>query len=152
MELFDELRYYFEHEMLPNWFHKKTEAFIERLVEEENNFLHEGMNLLCEDAGQEMQYTREQYKVYRCRTQKEYTMICIEMPKPEVELLCYQVYLVFSHDYQNKGYYTVERGSSFRERFLCFWDQDQFHGNYGKTYEDTSRTERKIAEIFEMSF
>ena len=152
MELFDELRYYFEHEMLPNWFYKKTEAFIERLVEEENNFLHEGMNLLCEDAEQEMRYTREQYKVYHCSTKKEYTMICIEMPKPEIALLCYQVYLVFSNDYQNNRYYTVERGSSFQERFLCSWDQDQFHGNYEETYEDTSRTERKIAEIFEMSF
>ena len=152
VELFYELRYYFEHEMLPNWFYKKTETFIEKLVEEENNFLYEGMNLLCEDTEQEMRYTREQYKVYRCNTKKEYIMIYIEMPKPEIELLCYQVYLVLSDDYQNKGYYTVERGSSLQERFLCSWDQDQFHSNYGETYEDTSRIERKIAEIFEMSF
>lgn len=152
MEQFDELRYYFEHRMLPNWFYEKTEGLIERLMEEGSNFLNGAMRLLCEEVGQEMKYTGEQYKVYRCKTEEEYTMICIEMPEPEVEPLCHQVYLVFSDDYQSKRYFTVERGSSLQERFLCSWDQNQSHGNYGETYEDISRTEKKIAEIFEWSF
>lgn len=152
MEQFEGLRYYFEHRLLPNWFYEKTEVLIERLEEGGEHFLYGGMSVLCEESGAVMKYTREQYKIYRCNIEKEYTMIRIEMPRPEGEPMCYEVYLVFSDDYQSKKYFTVEMGSSVQERFLCSWDQNQSHCNYGVVYEDTDRTERKIADIFEASF
>ena len=152
MEQFEGLRYYFEHRLLPHWFYEKTEVLIEILEEGGRHFLYGGMSVLCEEAGVEMKYTREQYTLYHCGTEKEYTMIRMEMPIPEREPMCYEVYLVFGDDYQNKKYFTVEMGSSVHERFLCSWDQDQSHCNYGEAYEDTARTERKIADIFEASF
>lgn len=89
------------------------------------------MALICEETGQEMRYREEQYKTVSCKTGKGYSMIGIEMPEPEEQRECYRIYLVFSNDCWRRRYFTVERGASPEERFLCSWGADGNHYNYG---------------------
>lgn len=109
VERFDEIRYCYEHRFLPGYFYKNREALAKMILEDGDDFPYRTMDILYEEEGQEMRYTREQYKVYPCMKGKEYSLICIEMPEPERECLCYQIYLVFSNDYQYGNYFMVER-------------------------------------------
>lgn len=116
---YDKARYYFEHEVLPDWFYEDgTEGrMIRELQKDEAFFLWD-------------------------------SMLCLHMPNPQRELLCFQVYLVFSKDYRRRRYFTVERGTSSEVRFLCSWEPDGGHSDYGQCILDTAEIEKRIDEIF----
>jgi len=146
-----EIRYEYEHRFLPKWFYEDTEEFTGKILEGEKDFLYKTMAALCENAGQEMKYMKEQYKVHQCKTGKGYSMICIEMPEPERKLLCHQVYLAYSNDYRCKKYFTVEKSASAETSFLCSWNPEgerwshDIHGEGSRKISDNAKT---IAGIF----
>lgn len=145
---FNEIRYYFEHVELPDWFYRKGEKMIKKLGEEGGTFLQRVMELLCKEVRQEMCNIKGQYKVIVCEKCEEYSMIRIDMPEPEREMLCSRVYLVYSGDYRRRKYFTVERGVSPEVKFLCSWEPDGNHCNYGQHNMNMSETEKRIVEIF----
>ncbi len=145
-------RYYFEHSVLPDLFYggDTGEKIVGGLLKEGDSFLWNVMSGWCREAETGIGDTKEQYKVSICKQNKEYSMIRIDMPKPQRELLCYQVYLVFSSDLRHRRYFTVERGASAEVRFLCSWKPGEAggHCNYGRCSADKSETENRIVEIF----
>ena len=56
----------------------------------------------------------------------------ITLPKPEESLECSRLYLYWNPTTSEAGYYTVEYDNFFGETwFLCGWDKDHNHQNYG---------------------
>lgn len=145
-------RYYFEHCELRNWFYGDGtgEELIRGLLKEGGSFLWDAMSRLGKDTADGIRETKEQYRVSVCKHGDGDSIIRIDMPKPQRELLCYQVYLAFSSDFRHRGYFTVERGASAETRFLCSWEpgEDGGHCNYGQCGSDASEIEKRIGEIF----
>lgn len=143
-------RYYFEHSVLRNWFYGDDtgEELIRGLLKEGGSFPWDAMSRPGTADG--IRDTKEQYRVSTCKHGDGYSIIRIDMPKPQRELLCFQVYLAFSSDFRQKEYFTVERGVSPETRFLCSWEPGEAggHCNYGQCSADASETEKRIAEIF----
>lgn len=135
MDSYNSARYYFEHSVFRDCFYEADtgEEIIRALLKEGSSFLWDAMLLWCKETGNEIWGTKEQYRVFACKCDNEYSMIRIDMPKPQEELLCYQIYLVFGCDFRRRGYFTVERGASQKVRYLCSWElgESERHCNYG---------------------
>lgn len=149
---YDRIRYFFEHDILRNMFYACSRPaaalFLKNILEKGGDYIWELMAEWCKDFGEETKDKKRQYKV-STRCYEGCSMIRIDMPKPERELLCYQVYLVFSRDFRRRGYFTVERGASSEVRFLCSWmRKTDVHCNYGYCSSDASEIEKRIVEIF----
>ena len=86
-----ELRYYFEHEVLPKYFWEDSEPFLSDIVqviyeEEENgdeNIIYELISEIAQENDMELPYTKDEYKVELFRMDKDDYTIRIRFPEPE---------------------------------------------------------------------
>lgn len=146
---FEMARYHFEHEWLRDYYYENTSAFVDKILEEKGNFLYRLMKDLCKIEGVEMKYGRSKYKVFHHKTDRNRSVIRIVMPEPESPLNCYEIFLIYSDDFQHKRYFTVEKAEGIKERFLCSWDETSGHYNHGLCGKDTNKTEKDIIKIFD---
>lgn len=130
-----EIRYYFEHRLLPDCFYKYKEKFIMALLTSEGKFLYDIMSDLCRESQEENIYSLEMYKVSACKLEDGTRIVKLDMPKPESEPLCYRIYLVFDESFEKADYLTAERGIMEEQIFLCGWDENGEHFNFGDTTE-----------------
>lgn len=142
-----EIRYFFEHKLLPMWFFQKKEELIAILLDKNANMPFVVMNDICEKEGVKMTYEPTQYNSVMYVMTKEITMVMLNMPKPESEPLCHRIYLVFDKDYKKLGYFTVEEGNKFGN-FMCGWDKDGSHINYGSCPSEQKQELIKIMDIY----
>lgn len=145
-----EARYYCEHERLPEMFFENKNAFIKELLDEDRNLLYELITQACEAEKIVCPYTENQYSYRKKSINDTYDMLKLIFPNPEEKLLCSSVYLVFDKEFADKRYFTVERDCiKGRKRiyFLCEWDSDHTHYNYGRVPNGMIEQEKMVERL-----
>lgn len=143
-----EARYNFEHVLLPAWFYDAGEDELQEIMDQDASFLWDKWKLVCEMEGLEMRDTKNPFKLSKRTIDNDCTIVRIGMPKPDKEYCCFQVYLVWSDDYENRKYFTVERSTSSKMSFLCSWTDEGEHGNYGPCSPNGKDIESRIRKLF----
>lgn len=149
LQKYYEARYHFEHELLPEWFYGARKDELQKIRKRGTSFIWSMWNIVCEERGVKLEGTKNPFKVSKCTIGDNRTMIRVDMPTPGRQPLCFRVFLVWSDDFERRGYFTVERGASYKERFLCSWREERVHCNYGKCSSNTAKVEKKIISILD---
>lgn len=142
-------RYYFEHEFLPRVFLEKGETVIEMLQKYGGRLLYKMMEQECKDAKVWCRYKESQYGCCTKKIGDGYTMLCLRFPNPGKSHMCSSAYCVFDKGYSVVRYFTLE---SERVRmkmvfFLCEWDSERYHFNYGMVPYDFGIIKDRITKI-----
>ena len=149
LQKYYEVRYHFEHELLPEWFYGAGKDELQKIRNRDTSFIWSMWRLLYEERGLKLEGTKNPFKASKCTIGDNRTIIRIDMPTPCRQPLCFHVFLVWSDDFERRGYFTVERGASNKEKFLCSWREGRAHGNYGKCSSNTAKVEKRIISIFD---
>ena len=73
----------------------------------------------------------------------------IELPQPEEEPLCYEVYVLFNIDTKEGAYYCLEKGGYIDDQpFLCGWSKEGSHLNYGNCSFDRDELIGNMIKLF----
>lgn len=145
-ERFGRVRYYFEHELLPHLLYSDTKQMVEYLLEDKGVVLWSVMSDACKENHFIMPYQVEQYKVHHHKVSEDCSIIRIVMPEPTIELLCFEIYFVYDSACGKGTYFTIERGARSKDRFLCAWNSEGRHLNYGTCNKDVGAIEKRIVE------
>ena len=157
-----ELRYYFEHEVLPKYFFEDSEPFLSDILEvnyeEENsdeNIIYDLISEIAQEEDVALPYSTEQYKaeVFAMDKDKEEFVIRIRLPEPEEALLCAYIFMLFSmKDLSPIKFYTVELlEKKWRKNIycLCEWEQNGFHRNHNFVSKKLDKIQDKIIQLYE---
>ena len=127
-----EIRYVFEHRMLPRWFFEETINFVGALLNEKE-VLYNIINDIFVKENVENSYSKEDFRVEASRLTDNIMFVKIDFPKPEDEPLCYCSYMFFDEKFEKKRYYCIERGNEEGDEmpFVCGWTPNGSHINYG---------------------
>lgn len=125
-----EIRYMFEHQLLPQWFFEKKFNFIMVLLEDKE-FLYKASSAIFEEFEVENPYSKEDFKVETAKMAEEVMVVKMIFPKPEKEPLCYSSYLFFDKEFKKVSYFCIERGDEEKCPFVCSWEPNGEHNNYG---------------------
>lgn len=158
MTLF-EVRYYFEHKLLPKYYFEDTEPFLTEMLDaygsDGNNLLYDMISDMAKKREIDLLFDEEQYKVKIYQLEEDEFMIKISLPEPQESTLCSHIYLLFSvDDLSNKRYFTIELLEIKRKRkyyCLCEWEPSGFHVNHGYLPKSGAQIEDKIIELFKNS-
>ena len=136
-----EIRYYFEHKILPQYYFEDTELFLSEILDTLNNEEDAGENIvydliyeMAQKNDIEFPYSRNEYKAELFSLNEDNYMIRICLPEPEEPLLCSYIYMMFyTEDLSKIRYFTVELLEKKKRKnlyCLCEWEQNGFHKNY----------------------
>lgn len=157
MTLF-ELRYYYEHELLPQYYFEDTVPFLGEMFEADRdddtesskNLLFEMILEMAAKRGIDFPYSQEQYKAEIIALNEDDLMFRITLP--EEQMLCSAIYLLFPiEDFSKKRYFTIELlERKWRKNCycLCEWEEDGFHVNHGIVSNNVKKREEKIISLF----
>lgn len=144
-----EVRYAFEHQILPHLFYKDKEQFV-GMVLQDKGVLYEIISSIFDKEGVENPYVDEDFEVEPIRLSEDVLMLKITLPEPEEEPLCYSIIMIFDLDFKIIKFYCIEKGNeqgSFQP-FVCAWTEDERHLNYGHCGLDDNSGITKCVEIF----
>ena len=158
-----DLRYYFEHEILPGYFFESSEPFLSDILEvayeeEDNtdeNIIYESICETAQEEGVELPYSKKQYKteVFSMDKDKDDFVVRIRLPEPEEPLLCAYIFMIFSlKDLSPIRYFTVELlEKKWRKNVycLCEWERDGFHRNHSFVSKNLDKIQDKIIQLYE---
>lgn len=135
-----EIRYMFEHRLIPQWIHEEGTTFVAMLLQDKG-LLYRIINDIFEKEGVENPYREEQFQVESGKAAEDVMMVKICFPEPEDEPLCYCGYLFLDKEFEKVSYVVIERGNSFGKElpFVCVWefeDGGPMHVNYGNCEKD----------------
>jgi len=142
-------RYYFEHGILKDLFFENPEAVLEEIAAGGGKVLYDNFRQRCERRNIECRYKEDDFKVYP-RTVDGKEIVRIVMPLPKKEYDCFEVDIVISRSNLEKDdlimpyYFTVERGSASKVRYLCEWDENGEHYNHGTCTASIDETLREM--------
>lgn len=147
----NEARYYFEHRILRDVFFNDPAALLEELLEGGADTLYDNFRQRCERRKIECIYKKEDFKVFP-KTVDNKEIVRIVMPLPKNERDCFEINMVVSRivfeDDIDAGilpyYFTVERGADSKTRFLCEWNEREYHYNRGECPASVSETMKRI--------
>lgn len=144
-------RYYFEHDFLPRAFLEKGETVIGMLQEHGGRLLYKMMEQECKDAKVWCRYKESQYGCCTKKIGDGYTMLCLRFPNPRKSHMCSSAYCVFNKGYSLVRYFTLESGKVRMKIvfFLCEWDSERRHYNYGMVPYDIKTIERYIRQVMQ---
>ena len=154
----NELRYYFEHKILPKYFFEDTEPFLTEMLdaldkEVAGNIIYEMISDIAKKNDTEFADSENEYEAELFWLKEEDYIIRIRLPEPEESLLCAYIYLLFSLDDLSKlRYFTVELLEKKRRKnvyCLCEWEQDGFHRNHSFVSKNLEKIQDKIIQMYE---
>ena len=120
-----EVRYQFEHSMLPRYFYEVPEDMM-RVMEE--NGVYALWEVTALENGADPAYPEEDYAEYWYEAEDGTTVLQIDLPEPDANTLCWRVYMLYNVKTGDKGYYTVESDEFLTDSsFICTWDEDRTH-------------------------
>ena len=127
-----EIRYMFEHRLLPHWFFESKLSFIGMLLQDKG-VLYRILDDIFKKEEVENPYTADMFELSLSKITDQIMMAKICFPDPEEEPLCYCSYLFFDEKFEKPGYFCVEKGNTEGDRypFICSWTEDGFHQNHG---------------------
>lgn len=128
-----QIRYMFEHRLLPQWFFENKDKFV-GIILQDKTVLYKMINDIFLNEELENPYTPEQFGIEAERLTEEVMMLKIIFPEPEDEPICYCSYLFFNRDFEKTGYFCIEKGNEEGQEqpFVCAWTADGTHLNYGR--------------------
>lgn len=124
-------RYAFETDILPHLFYDLKDRFVAPVLKDKN-VLYATMNEVYKSHGIENPYTEDQITIDLGRITDEVLMLKLVFPEPEMEPFCYWSYLLFDRNFEKCSYFCVEKGRFDDKPFICEWDMEGNHQNYGK--------------------
>lgn len=146
-----EVRYYIEHQLLPELFFEQKSDFIDAMLDEERNLLYECMTKICEEENIPCPYKEEQYKIDCYKIGENEYMIKAIFPTPEETPLCSKVYFMFDEEFNNIQYFTVERDQVKGKKqvyHLCGWDEEHNHLNYGQAPNGIKALDNTVVKYY----
>ena len=135
-----DVRYLFEHKLLPGWFFKDGEQFIGAVINDKH-ILFRIISGVFKDEKVDNPYSDEDFRVTGSKIKEDLTMLKFTFPEPEEEPLCYCSYLFFDKEFQKISYFCIEKGNELSDDmpFVCSWTEDGTHLNHGNcTFEDNN--------------
>lgn len=129
-----EIRYFFEHKLLPKWFFDEQMNFTISLLQD-SSILYKAINDIYTGEGVENPYTSDMFKTEGGRISEDVFLLKITFPEPEEQPLCYCQYLFFDEKFEKVSFFTIERGIRIETGetvpFVCSWEADETHNNHG---------------------
>ena len=142
-----EVRYAFEHNMLPKYFFYKTDSLLDGI---DSVGMYPLWASVAEENGVDPTYDPEDFGVRWYVTDDGTELAQIELPYPEESMLCYRIYLAYNASTGKARYFTVERDNFLYETsFACEWTDEMEHINYGSLYildPDSEDYEQRLLE------
>lgn len=124
-----DIRYYFEHRLLPSELYENTEQLIGFLRQ---NGIYALWANFTGNNGFDVVYPEDAFGMAEFPQEDGTNVMMLSLPKPEDSPLCSRVYLCWNPETGKAGYYTVELDSFFGEAwYLCSWSVDGNHLDYG---------------------
>lgn len=128
LTLYD-VRYYFEHRLLPEELYENRDQLVAFL---RSSGVHALWASLTGSIGFETVYPEDAFGIAEFPQEDGTNVIMLSLPAPEDSPLCSRVYLCWNPETGKAGYYTVELDNLFGETwFLCGWNAEGIHENYG---------------------
>ena len=123
-----EVRYFFEHNLMPRYFHEVPEDMLDTIRARGLYVLWESITT---ENGVDPTYPAGDFVTHWYTAVDGTTLAQIEMPGPEENLQCFRIYMVYDPATRNTGYYTVEYDNFLEETsFICGWTAEGDHVNY----------------------
>lgn len=123
-----DVRYAFEHSMLPRYYYAGPENMLSFLADSDMYTLWASVST---ENGVDVTYNREDF-VAHTYTYGDATLVQVEMPEPQVQPQCYRIYFLYNPVAGEAGYYTIERDDLFPDTCcVCMWKQSGEHVNFG---------------------
>lgn len=159
------LRYQFEHRILPHYFYQSPYTIMTYLLSE--GIMHP-WQIVCDSNGTDPTYSEADTKasLYFLAGDGEDDDVFIEriiLPKPDKDLLCYRIYLLYDVYKENAVYFTIESDQMTNEMspydggefvFVCSWDEESVHHNYGEILladsSDDAAMDKEFAIIYNL--
>ncbi len=124
----ERMRYFFEHNVMPRYFHEDPQMMLDVLKE---NGIYALWASLADENGVEYPYQEGDFTL-NWYEPDGMTVLQIGMPAPEVSPQCFRIYMAYDPASGSAGYYTIEYDNMLGEAaFLCSWTADMTHMNYG---------------------
>jgi len=125
------IRYYFEHQLLPQLFYEDKGRFIGKLIEEPE-VIFQILDVIYTKYEEENPYSEDAYAISFHQISDEAMAIELDYPEPELEPLCYRCYMIFDMNLKKTRFFTIERASdTLDEPFVCSWDEKGGHYTHG---------------------
>lgn len=123
-----DLRYYFEHKLLPGELYQNTDQ-VSAFLRENGPYVM--WRNFAQNNGGEVVYTEDQFAMEEVPLEGGGWLIRLTFPKPEDSLLCSRVYLLHNPETNESGYFTVEYDNFMGDAwFLCGWTPKGNHMNF----------------------
>ena len=145
--LFD-IRYNFEHRMLPRQFYLAPERTMDSLM---GTGLYDIWCSYTAENTFDTTFRAGDFSARELMRDSSVRMLMLTMPVPNETLLCYRIYLCLDPDSGKAGYYTAEydRHEGFYDEgcLICGWNPDRTHSFYteGRILPDEDDPEYKKA-------
>lgn len=131
-----EVRYYIEHDFIPQTLIENPEQFITALLNGRGLCMKNMYDIIYKNVDSENPYSAEDFKVEHFKIDDNFSFICINMPQKGLEpLLCSRVYLFYDNSFEQTRYFTIEKSSENNEFYICSWENGT-HLNYQPTPDD----------------
>lgn len=146
----NDLRYNFEHYLLPGWFYVDGKKFTDALVNKET-FIDLIFFNLCKDADLFDIWIKGYDQIHS--QDDDLNAIIITCPNCILTPQCNKIFMVW--DDTKRFYFTLEfdeimsKLSGIEPYFiLCGWDKERKHVNFGPFNESNDKLIAKIKELF----
>ena len=124
-----QVRYAFEHNMLPRFFYEVPDRMLE-IVSDPG--LYAMWASIATENGVDPTYPEADYVTHVYDLDDGGTLVQVELPAPDANLLCYRIYFYYNPATGQAGYYTAESDTFTPDAcFICAWGREGTHFNYG---------------------
>ena len=146
-----QVRYEFEHSVLPRYFYTNRAMSIWHLLGNPGKFMVEAYRQCCKAADCEpASYAESDFSENHFSIEKDGDTVLIVrllLPQPTDIPLCRAILLCYERDSDRQMYFTSEL-SETGTFFLCSWSEDGVHVNHGPAPEDPKEEMHMAVDIF----
>ncbi|MBQ6493365.1 MAG: hypothetical protein IJI92_05835 [Erysipelotrichaceae bacterium] len=132
------LEYNFQHRIIPKWVYTTPQFFNDLINCGEQTTLYRAAKKFYEDNNTEFPYKEEDYSGFHTRLDVDTVAVCLRFPTPAETPLCFCAFIFMDTKTNRLAYYTLEKGidpiDSREMRFLCGWNNEGTHQEYGAYY------------------
>jgi len=149
-----QIRYLFEHRILPQWFFEGKSRFAGMLLNDKT-VLFRIIDDIFQKEETDNPYIVEQFGIETSKVTDDVVMIKIILPEPEEEPLCYCCYLFFDQDFEKPGFFCIERGNNIGSKtggtipFVCSWTADGSHHNHGNCSLENNQDLIRCTQLYQ---
>ena len=98
----------YEHRILRSMYYTNKAMFVNVIIENPN-VIWENLESRCQMEDVENIYEKEDFVVEKAVLSEEDYLVNIIFPQPEATGLCYNIYLIFSKDFERQEYFCVQK-------------------------------------------